>query len=99
MIDWWQVLTNFLWIAGAATMLAVLSYLDWQASLQPDGQRFVAKRLLRNVVFISGVALVCLGAGLGVLQPWERVLWLLLAVGFASWAGWVWLGQPKERRQ
>jgi hypothetical protein len=99
MIDWRRVLTNLLWIAGAATMLAVLSSLDWQASLRRDGQRLVSKRLLRSVVFISGIALVCLGAGLGVLQPWERVLWLLLAVGSASWAGWIWLSQRKERQQ
>jgi predicted MFS family arabinose efflux permease len=85
MIDWWNLLTHGLWILGLAGALAVLSHSDWVASQQPNSKALT--RALRNPLFSIGLALTCLGAGLGAHPGWERVAWFLLAIGFALTTG------------
>ena len=99
MIDWAQVIRNSTWIAGLATVLAVLSCADWRASAERVGLRAVVKRVSQSAGFALGMTLVCLGAGLGVSRLWECILWLLLAASFASQAGWTWLKRRKEPPQ
>jgi hypothetical protein len=98
-IDWWDVLTNATWIAGAATVLAAFSYMNWQVSACGDGLRDTIKRMLQSPVFGTGMLLSCLGAGLGASRWGERVLWFLLVASFAAEAGWVWSSRHSERRR
>lgn len=83
MIDWWNLLTNLLWISGLAVALAVFSHADWRASLDGHGLPTTASRTLKIPLFLVGGALTCLGAGLSVAAWWKSVLWLVLAIGLA----------------
>jgi len=96
MIDWWNVFTNALWITGLALALAVVSYVDWRASRRDEGLRAAIRYTLRSPGFFLGLALGCLGAGLGVRPWWERLAWLALACSFAAIAAWAYTGQRKE---
>ena len=96
MIDWWGVFTNSLWIAGLAMVLAIFGHADWRASAKGEGLRAVVKRVSQSQGFALGMALVCLGVGLGVSRLWECILWLLLAVSFSSQVGWIWLKRREE---
>ncbi len=86
MIDWWNLLTHGLWILGLAGALAVLSHSDWVASQQLGSSKALALAM-RNPLFSIGLTLTCLGAGLGAHPDWERVVWFLLAIGFALTTG------------
>ena len=81
MIDWWNVLTHALWIVGLAIALAALSYTEWTSSRAGEGIAVTLKRIVREPVFLLGLALACLGAGLSVAVWWQRVLWFLLGAG------------------
>ena len=87
MIDAWNVLTHALWIGGAATVLAAWSWLDWRSAGSGGGLRDTLGAALWSPAIALGLALACLGAGLGVTPAWERVLWLLLAGGLAVHGG------------
>lgn len=96
MIDWWNLLTNLLWISGLASALAVLGFSDWVVSQRNEGSRNTLALAIRNPLFHSGLALTCLGAGLGAHAGWERALWLLLAIGFSLLAGASYQSQKKD---
>ena len=95
-IDWRHALTHLLWISGAALVLGIFSHLDWQASADNGRVLTVLRRVVRSWGFSLGMALTCLGAGLAVSRPWERIVWLLLAAGFACRAAWPWLNRWRE---
>jgi hypothetical protein len=95
-IDWWSVFTHSLWIVGLAIALAVFSFADWQASARHEGLRTSLDRTLQSPVFWAGIALVCLGAGLGVKELWERIPWFLLTGASAFWASWILTGRRKD---
>lgn len=88
MIDLWNVFTHSLWIVGAAVVLATWSWLDWQGAARGAGIRGTAEAALRGSGVALGLALVCLGAGLGARPAWERIVWLLLAGALACYGGW-----------
>jgi hypothetical protein len=81
MIDWWNLFTNLLWIVGLACALVVFSFADWSASRRRHSIGFAVNQTVRTPLFLAGLALACLGAGLGVAVWWKAVLWLLLAAG------------------
>ena len=78
MIDWWNVLTHALWIVGLAVALAALSYTDWTSSRAGEGFVSTLKHVVQDPVFLLGLVLACLGAGLSVAVWWRRVLWFAL---------------------
>lgn len=86
MIDWWNLATNLLWISGLAIALAVLSHSDWVASRRKDSGRALALALEKPLLH-GGLALACVGAGLGARTGWERAAWFLLAAGFCLLVG------------
>jgi hypothetical protein len=88
-IDWWNIFTNSVWISGLALALASFGYADWQAWRSDEGIRMTIQITTRSPGFALGLALACLGAGLGVSTWWQRIVWLLLAVGLASAAVWL----------
>jgi hypothetical protein len=97
MIDWWNVFTNSLWILGVAAALASLSYVDWLASREGAGLRHVLSQLAQRADFSLALAVASVGAGLGVVRLWERILWLLLASSLALFAFRLWPGRRKGR--
>ena len=95
MIDFWNLFTHALWIAGAAIVLATWSCADWRAAAQRGGIRDTFSAALNNPGTSFGLMLVCLGAGLGVAGWWERLLWLLLAAALLVGGGWTFLRRRK----
>ena len=83
MIDWANVALNGVWIAGAAILLAALSYHRWLA--QETSVTFKNMRARRSwkISVSAGMALVCFGVGYGLAdRRWERVVWTGLLIGF-----------------
>lgn len=80
MIDWVLVLTNAIWISGAALALAVFSYANWLATLQAARWRDVLQRPALYRSLWAAAVLFCLGLGLTSQQPLEAVLWFGLAL-------------------
>ena len=80
MIDWVQVLTNALWISGAALALATVSYASWQASLRYIHLRAVLRQTTCGLSLRAAAMLFCLGLGLTASNLIETILWLVLAV-------------------
>lgn len=84
-IDWWMVATNSLWILGLSIVLSAFSYHDWLA--RSTGRRF--KQMIGlpswRQSFSTGMFLTCLGWGLAQANHfWEKLLWIIVAVSFAS---------------
>jgi hypothetical protein len=96
MIDWWNVFTHALWIMGLAVALAVLSYSDWTTSCRGEGFLATLKHTVQEPVLLLGLAVTCLGAGLGVDVWWRRVLWFLLAAGFVISMAHTYLSRPQD---
>jgi hypothetical protein len=87
MIDWYNLLMNALWILACAIALATLSYASWQASAM--GVKF-RERLGKPGMQISlNVAGLLFCAGLAGTSDviWQRILWIVLGVGFAVQIG------------
>jgi len=87
MIDWYNLLMNALWIFASALALATVSYASWQASML--GEKFW--RVLGNpgiqvALNIAGL-LFCIGLAGTSDVLWQRVLWILLAIGFVLQIG------------
>ncbi len=96
-IDWWNVFTHSLWIVGLAVLLSKWSYADWRASAGDQRLRRVLHGLLCDPILYFGLALICLGAGLGVVSWWQRLLWFLLLAAVAAAGSWLALARPKAR--
>lgn len=98
MIDWWNLATNLLWISGLAIALAVLSHSDWVAA-HPGGSRRALAIALEKPLLHGGLALACVGAGLGAHGGWEQAAWFLLATGFCLLVGVSFHRQKKAPRR
>jgi hypothetical protein len=98
MIDYWNVFTNLLWIAGAATVLATASAADWQVSGGAGKRWAMVRRVAQSPGFYAGMIMVCLGASLGAYSWGERIGWFLLLMIFASQAGWIGIRRWKKAR-
>jgi hypothetical protein len=94
-IDWWNVLTHSLWIAGLAVVLGLWGYADWRAWTGGRGVRQVPGALVRDPILYFGLALICLGAGLGVASWWQRLPWFLLLAAVATAGTWLGLARRK----
>jgi hypothetical protein len=99
MIDWYNLFVNAPWIIAMALALAAFGYASWQASVQKEkfrvmvGQPGVQMTLnLAGILFSAGLA-----GSADVL--WQRILWILLAIGFTFQLGvdlWRWWGKRGE---
>jgi len=100
MIDWYNLFMNTLWISACALALATLSYASWQASALGEKLR---KRIVDPWIQISfNVAglLFCTGlAGTSGIF-WQRILWILLGLGFAVQIGMeIYKGRAKSNHE
>ena len=83
MIDWSKVVFNGVWIAGAAIMLAALSYHRWLAQATSVTFKNIRGRRSWKISVSTGMALVCVGLGNGLAdRRWERLVWTGLSIGF-----------------
>ena len=87
MIDWYNLFFNALWILGCAIALAVLSYASWEASNRGEKFRvWMGQPHLQIPLNFAGL-LFSLGLA-GTSEPlWQRILWVLLALGFGIQIG------------
>jgi len=101
MIDWSNLIRNAPWIIAMSLALAAFGYASWQASVQKEkfrvmvGQPGIQMTLnLAGILFSAGLA-----GSTAVL--WQRLLWIVLAAGFAFQLGvdlWRWRGKHKKER-
>lgn len=87
MIDVWWVVSNSLWVAGLALLLATLSWAWWAASV--EGVRARAALARAGARRVWGLGLALFGAGMAATGRawWERALWGALAVAMLIY-GW-----------
>jgi hypothetical protein len=87
MIDWYNLLMNALWILACALALAAVSYASWQASVLGEKFRVVlGKSGIQQALNAAGL-LFCAGLAGTSDVLWQRLLWILLALGFALQIG------------
>jgi hypothetical protein len=87
MIDWYNLVMNSLWIFACALALATLSYASWQASI--SGEKFRKQLEQPGYQLFLNIAglLFCIGLAGTSDVTWQRILWILLAVGFTVQIG------------
>jgi hypothetical protein len=82
MIDWTNLLLNSSWIFGCALALAALSYASWDSSISKEKLLVcLGKSKIQLTLNISGV-FFCVGLAGTSDVSWQRILWILLALGF-----------------
>jgi hypothetical protein len=84
MINWFELLTNSLWIFALALVLAVLSYTRWETKIGKGRFKDLLNRSPRVILINLAGALFCLALALLDQAWWERVLWGILLVYFAA---------------
>ena len=95
MINWYGVLTNALWIIGAAILLTAFSWSFYAASLARNGWR--AQLASSGFTLATSTAMALIALGLGFQRGsalWQSAIWFALALAFAvvAWMAW------RERR-
>ncbi|HBY08922.1 MAG TPA: hypothetical protein DEH22_14515 [Chloroflexi bacterium] len=96
MIDWYNLFMNALWILACALALATLSYASWQASaLGGKFREYLGQPWIQISLNVAGV-LFCAGLAGTSDVLWQRVLWILLGVGFAVQMGFEFYRQRKQ---
>jgi hypothetical protein len=90
MIDWWGLVHNSLWITGLAVSLAALSVADYQAHYERVRLRLKLDEPGFQLALCAGMTLFCLGLLFSSRTWWERVMWGLLALLFATQVVWLW---------
>jgi hypothetical protein len=87
MIDWYNLFMNSLWILACALALATISYASWQASVAGEKFRVCLRRSGIQISLNVAGLLFCAGL-VGTSEIlWQRILWILLAIGFAVQIG------------
>ncbi len=84
MINWWDLLTNAIWILGAALALAAVSLGYYQSQIENSKLKIVLKRAMYAIWLNMAGAVFALGMALTSDRWWEIGLWALL-VGAFGW--------------
>ncbi len=85
MVDWRLVGVSAVWLAGAAALLAGLSYGYWEARTAGRPLRaWLGGRGWWRRLYPAALGLVCAGLGLSANAGWEQAAWAALAV-FSVW--------------
>src|SRR3972149_736745 len=83
MIDWLEVFSNAIWIAGCALALAVISYANWAASVRGEKMRVaLGWPRVKTALGLAGT-LFCLGLAATSHTILEVIIWLALTGLFA----------------
>ena len=91
MINWYGVLSNSLWIIGAAILLASLSWSLYAAGR--SRKRWRSQLASPGFTFASSLGFVLIALGLAFQRGsalWQAAIWLALAAAFAliAWMAW-----------
>jgi len=84
MIDWPNLISNGLWVLGAAVILAALSFAHYQAQRQGERLRARLAAPAFQTWLAAGLTLISLALALIGPRWWQRVLWGLLCAA----SGW-----------
>jgi len=71
---WFKVLSNFVWILGAALVLAAFSYIDFIAFIKKTKRSEIVKNNELKLPFFWGSILVAIGMALSAHNLWLTVL-------------------------
>ena len=82
MIDWFNLILNACWIFGCAIALAALSYASWKASTQGNKFRVCVGTPHIQTALKFGGFLFCVGLTGTSEVLWQRILWIVLSIGF-----------------
>ena len=96
MINWFQLLTNSIWISALALAFAVVGYTRWDTKLGKGRFRDLLNRSPRAILINLAGLLFCLGLALTDHAWWERLLWGILMVLFGIK---IYLGSGASRRK
>lgn len=86
MIDWLNVLFNFIWIFGLALSLALVSLAHWQAEERQMTFRQCLSRPFIRLAMALSFMLVALGLSLVVDPWWYKLGWVALLL-LTIWEG------------
>jgi hypothetical protein len=81
MIEWLSVGFNALWIFGLGLEVAALSFADYLAGQQKRPFWRVVQMPACRIVIDLGLLLFCLGLVGCASALWERVFWVVIALG------------------
>jgi vacuolar-type H+-ATPase subunit I/STV1 len=79
-IPWGKVLSNFIWILGAAIILAVFGYHEFLASMQKTKRIEVFKRSSFKRTFLIGLILVTVGISVSIHNLWLAIIFGVVSV-------------------
>ena len=82
MINWFNLLTNAIWILGCALALATLSYASWQASVANEKMGMVVSSPAYKISLYTAGALFSIGLAATSDRIWEILLWTILVILF-----------------
>ena len=90
LIDWPSLARNALWILGLSIVLAAWSYVSWLAAQRKVRTWRATGWPAFGVPASAGLAIFAISLAWGATRPWERVLWIILAVAFLAQAAQGW---------
>ncbi len=82
MINWFELLTNSIWILALALALTTLGITRWESMMGKGSWRDLINRSPRALLINLAALLFCLGIGLAAQAWWERLLWGVLVILF-----------------
>lgn len=88
MIDWLNVIYHLLWVFGAAIILSVFSYADWQATQQGLKLRNLLQAVPYQRLILLGCILISLSLFMLAERWWQQILW---GVFFGLFGLQIWL--------
>lgn len=85
-IPWGKVLSNFVWILGAAVILAAFSYHEFLARIQKAKRIEVFKRDSFKKPFLLGTILIAVGISASSHQLWLNAFFGIVALLLIIWS-------------
>ena len=82
MIDWYNLITNALWIFGCAVVLATISYTSWEASTQQCSFKEIIRQRKIQIPLNVGGVLFSVGLAGTTQMIWQKILWAILSLVF-----------------
>jgi len=82
MIDWYNLITNAVWIFGCSIVLATLSYSSWEASTKKSSFKELIQQHKIQIPLNVGGLLFTIGLAGTTQITWQKILWLIFSLIF-----------------
>ena len=82
MIDWYNLITNAVWMFGCSVVLATLSYASWEASTQTSSFKELIRQHKIQISLNIGGFLFAIGLAGTTQIMWQKIIWMILSLGF-----------------